>query len=229
MRFNKWLIPALLFPLSMLVTGCDIVDQIAEGNLSLEIGGLVLIGPGAKRENAPILSGIPKFPKKIEVEKKVQSWGSCEKNAQPSGVEGFRKAQAEVSEIWVATYAGDRVEKLKVARKTINLFRLASEVSALLTEAQIPSGEYKEVQVMLSKAIVTDASGKVWPLDIPEGDKNGVRIQLERNLVIGENGEKPRVSLTFCTESNFVLEKIGNQNRKIGFHPIIDQVANLSL
>ena len=236
---RKSLLPITLLLLSTLITGCDLADQIAEGNLSLEIGGIVLLGPGAKpaaaspRVNAAIHSGAPgpakiaAAPAPAEVIK--PRFGSCEKNDHLGIVSSFRKAQAVVKEIWVATASGDRVEKLKVDRKTINLLQLASEVSEMLSGTIIPAGEYKEVQIMLEKAIVTDSTGKVWPLQIPQGEKNGVRIQLERSLNIGGGGDKARVSLTFCTESNFLVEKEGTPQRKLEFHPIIDRVANLSI
>jgi hypothetical protein len=219
-----------LFTLLALVTGCDLVNQIAEGNLSVELGNLVLIGPGAKQEaTAPIVSGVAGSTRKQEiVVPKDEHWGSCDGVTQ-AVLQGFQKAEAEVAELGLTGASGDRVEKLKIPRKTIDLVRLASEVSELLNSTKIPDGEYWEVQITLEKAVVTDGTGKTFPLSIPSGQKNVVRIQLERNLVITSEQERPRVSLTFCTEKNFVLDKEGTPNRKLEFHPLIDRVANLSI
>ncbi len=222
----------LLFASSFFVTGCDLVEQIGEGNLLLDqIKTALGIQPAdrtvASETKSPIHSGLPPRLKPMAAQNKT-GWGSCDDSNAQEALKVFRRAYAELKEVWVATASGERIEKLKVNPVTIDLFRLASETSAILSEAAIPAGEYKEIQLMLRDATLVDTVGKSWPLEIPNGEKNGVRIQLERTLVIQEHADKPKISLTFCTDSNFAFEAADKPNRRLEFHPIIDRVANLT-
>ncbi len=221
---TKILIPSAVLLISVLVSGCDFMDTIKLGNLKLVLTGEL------EAANLPIHSG---FPRKIQTDALPktdrQDWGGCENSGQNSQLQEYRAAQAEVTGIRLLAATGNRVEKLPVELHTVDLFRLASDISELLTEARIPTGEYKEIQISISKAKLIDRAGKAWPLDIPLGDQDGIRIQLDRNLIIGEETQGLWISLSFCTGANFILENIGKPNQKLEFHPLINRIANISL
>jgi hypothetical protein len=239
MRKKRLLSAFALALVGTLVSGCDLLTQIQEGTLTIQLGDYVLFGPGNDgAQPAAIHSGLPgttapaaaatAFTDPNEMRKK-STWGSCDEGVTKGILGTFKKAEAEIREIWLFTHFEQRSEKLLIEPKRIDLFRLASEVSEILQAAPIPPGEYREVKMLLSQARIVDNGGKVWPLQIPQADKNHVSLQLERNLIIESTGERPRINLTFCTETNFVVESEGKATKRVEFHPVIDKIFNLSI
>lgn len=222
------------------LTGCDLLDQVMEGNVSLQLGNIVIWGPGAKKpagdHQKVLLSTMgkaipseasPSVPQAPTNGK--SNWGTCDATATEVVSGAFQKVEAEVSELRIKSSGLNEMTSIKFPKRTVNMLRLASEISSLLTTANIPNGEYREVVVLLDKATLTDKSGNALPLALAEGGHNQIRIVLERTIVIEQPSDAQKISLSFCTEGNFLMSGSDGKKSQAAFYPIIDRVANLSI
>lgn len=112
--------------------------------------------------------------------------------------------------------------------QTINLLELMNGVTDVLAEAEVPSGEYKEIRLHVVKAEIVLNDGTTYDLKIPSGKQSGLKIKIKPTLVV-YSGLENEVVLDFDVSRSFIVK--GNPKTKAGikgfiFKPVVRAVNN---
>ncbi len=113
---------------------------------------------------------------------------------------------------------------------TLNLLDLSNGITAVLSEMEIPAGNYNEIRFHVTEAslkAVDDTT--MYKLKIPSGEASGIKVKIKPWLVV-EDGVESEVLLDFDVNRSFKI--IGNEHGKKGikgfmFKPIV-RAVNLS-
>ena len=113
--------------------------------------------------------------------------------------------------------------------ETVNLLDLTNGVSKLLTETQIPTGNYDEIWLCISKATVKLDDGTVFDVKNINGRYSAIKIKIKPVLTI-DASNRAEVLLDVDLSHSFVCQ--GNPKNKHGikgfiFKPVI-RAVNLS-
>lgn len=236
MRFVRGIrFPVLFSILASSVAGCSRLEEAFSGEFTLQVGSwtwkIPARGAASDRPNA-IYSGAPAptFPKRQPVvqrrEPSDRAWGSCDSEASHDPI---ASAKAELIGLKLVSPNGDRVETIPISRSSFDLLRFSSQLSEILSQHALPAGEYSEIRVLVRNAVLVDSKGHKLALNIPKGDTEGVAIRLNRLLTIDAASPMAKVTLTFCTGNNFLVEQARDKSTRNAFHPVIDRVINLSI
>lgn len=111
-----------------------------------------------------------------------------------------------------------------------NLVELRNGVVELLSDIEIPAGEYDLVRLYVGPANLTVKGGDVYNLKIPSGEQTGIKIFIRPSLIV-EGGLTSELLLDFDLSRSFVMRgNLINPSESNGFifKPVIRAVNNSS-
>ncbi|CAD5264268.1 MULTISPECIES: DUF4382 domain-containing protein [unclassified Imperialibacter] len=155
----------------------------------------------------------------------------------PFPIDLIEEANVTILKIEVKTgVANDTIPFVTVFNEptTFNLLDLSNGITARLSETALPVGSYSFFSVYVTDGSVLLKDGQLFDLNIPSGDKNGIKVKPPFDIEIKE-GESASYLLDFDVSSSFVVR--GNPNTPAGingfnFKPVIraaDQFATGTL
>lgn len=109
---------------------------------------------------------------------------------------------------------------------TFDLLQLQNGIMAVLANAEIPAGRYDMIRIHVVEATVVIDEKTSFPLKVPSGNTDGIKIMLDSVLVVTEN-ETSEILIDFDLGRSFMA--IGNPKSKKGitgfiFKPFIRAV-----
>lgn len=107
--------------------------------------------------------------------------------------------------------------------QTINLLDLSNGVTKVLSENEIPAGNYNEIRLHVVDAGIKLNDGREYDLKVPSGNASGLKIKIKPTLQITE-GMYGQVLIDFDVSRSF--NAIGNDHSKNGikgfhFKPVV--------
>ncbi|HKI88666.1 MAG TPA: DUF4382 domain-containing protein [Draconibacterium sp.] len=113
---------------------------------------------------------------------------------------------------------------------SVNLLELSNGVTKILTENEIPAGDYNEIRLHIVNASIKLKDGREFDLKVPSGNASGLKIKINPTLQITE-GMFGQILIDFDISRSF--KAIGNDHSKNGikgfhFSPVVRGV-NLTL
>lgn len=111
---------------------------------------------------------------------------------------------------------------------TYNLLELNNGVTAILSEQEVPAGDYDEIRMHIVDANIVLNDGTEYDLKVPSGDASGLKIKLNPYLSV-EDGSYAEVLLDFDVSRSFVVRGNLSKGKVNGFifKPVIRAVANV--
>lgn len=232
MRPRRTLTRLALLASLLFLTQCTFEDYLADRasaaqSLVNALLGLTDITATKAKHNFPSHKPLAtrSEPKKTP---KPGEWGKCDDSKEPVAKTQVVRAEVVIEKIRLKNEASQKWTTVALRPRMIDLVRLAPTLSEILSKATLPEGEFNEIEVITQNGHVSDLTGKKFPLSVSGGLSAGIQIKLTRNLLVSSKHEARSISLSFCTENNFQV-KTENPSREFIFHPVIDNVINISL
>lgn len=209
-----------LLALMPFVTNCEFADHLAVKF------GLSTVSPEKEAQLAAMQIPVNAFERPTAAAAAVEEneYGSCEPIAGSELVSSLKNASVYVEKITISRRDSDISHTVSVKRN-MDLLNLANEVSDLLTRAEVPVGEYNDLDVITKNAKVVTTKGK-HPLTI---QGNRIKIALSRDISIDSVDASKKILVSFCTERNFSVILPRGQLPKYVFHNNIEKTVNLSM
>ena len=107
-------------------------------------------------------------------------------------------------EVHVASGPGDDsgFETISTEEDTVNLLDLQNGVTRILGEADVPVGYINQVRLLVVDAWVVLTDGRNFPLEIPSGDRSGIKIHVEPPIEV-QGGLTSELLLDFDVSRSF--------------------------
>lgn len=107
--------------------------------------------------------------------------------------------------------------------QTINLLDLSNGITQVLTENEIPAGDYNEIRLHVVNAGIKLKDGREFDMKVPSGNASGLKIKIKPTLQIAE-GMYGQVLIDFDVSRSF--NAIGDDHSKNGikgfhFKPVV--------
>jgi len=111
---------------------------------------------------------------------------------------------------------------------TYNLLDLNNGVTAILSEQEVPAGDYDEIRMHIVDANIMLKDSTVYDLKVPSGNASGLKIKLNPFLSV-EDGSYAEVLLDFDVSRSFVVRGNLSKGKVNGFifKPVVRAVANV--
>lgn len=70
--------------------------------------------------------------------------------------------------------------------RSFDLLELRDGNTDLLADAEVPAGEYSKMRVFVSEGVVTLKDGREFRLNVPSGDRSGIKLRFDFEIVDSE-------------------------------------------
>ncbi|HEY3244072.1 MAG TPA: DUF4382 domain-containing protein [Phycisphaerae bacterium] len=75
------------------------------------------------------------------------------------------------------------------AGKSFNLLDLRNGQADLLADAMVPAGTYTQMRLVVMSGQITLTDGRMFPLDVPSGDRTGIKLNFTFDVLDGQQTE----------------------------------------
>lgn len=137
----------------------------------------------------------------------------------PFNFDTVLSAKITIDEIRLRNSSGERITVLNKER-TLDLLTLRNGIVETLSELDIPSGNYDQISLLVSSALVEMKDGAIFPLKIPSAATSGLKIFVNPGIVIN-TGLSTDVLLDFDLSQSFIPTMNGQSVTGFIFKPVI--------
>jgi hypothetical protein len=148
----------------------------------------------------------------------------------PFPFESVASAKVTITEITLHGSGTQGFATVFTGTRTLDLVQLQNGVTAALTSAQVPTGTYSQMRVVLDSAEITLTDGRKFDLKTPSAETAGLKVFISPPLTV-ESGVSKDLLLDIDLSQSF--SAVPNSATKVDeinsfiFHPVV-RVSNLS-
>lgn len=149
----------------------------------------------------------------------------------PFDISYIESATVTISKVEIrAAGANDTVPFLTLSEEPVSfdLIKLRNGLVENLVDMNIPIGEYDEIRIVTSEAILKVKDGTIYSQKIPSGPQSGIKMMITPAITV-QGGLTSELILDFDLSRSFILK--GNTDKVAGisgfnFKPVIRAVNN---